>query len=92
LPPEFQPQLVPRPRRSWQSRLLRFCVGVFCLEVGVFLLIFPWMDAWHLNFFSYARWLEPVWDERSFRGAISALGLLNLYVALLQFLTSIKGR
>jgi hypothetical protein len=60
--------------------------------VGLFLLAFPWVDAWHLNFFSNAfPWLEPIWEERSFRGAISALGVLNLYVALLQFLASFRS-
>jgi hypothetical protein len=88
--PEFQPRLLPTPpRRSWQSRLLRFCLGIFCLEVGLFLLIFPWLDSWHLNYFATTpQWLEPFWDERPLRGAISGLGVLNLWVAGQQFLRS----
>jgi hypothetical protein len=61
--------------------------------MGLFLLMFPWVDAWNWNYFSYiqaasyqeaslAEWWRRVWLSPYFRGAISGLGLLNLYISL----------
>ena len=73
-------------RRSWQGRLLGISFAIFAFEIGLFLVIFPWMgDAWDLNYFqSLGPVLQNVWDEPYFRGAISGLGFLNIYIATLQ--------
>jgi hypothetical protein len=73
-------------RKSWQGRLLGISFAIFAFEIGLFLVIFPWMgDAWDLNYFqSLGPVLQNVWDEPYFRGAISGLGLLNIYIAMLQ--------
>ena len=67
-------------RRS--TRLLRVCFAIFTFEIGLFLTVFPWVDIWSLNYFS--GWLpafENVWDDPYFRGAITGLGLVNIYLA-----------
>ena len=69
----------------WQRRVLGFCLVIFALEIGFFLLIFPWTSKWELNWVAVhsPRWSD-VWTSRYFRGVISGLGLLNLYIALTE--------
>jgi uncharacterized protein YjbI with pentapeptide repeats len=73
-------------RRSWQGRLLGISFAIFAFEIGLFLVIFPWMgDAWDLNYIqSMGPVLQNIWDEPYFRGAVSGLGFLNIYIAMLQ--------
>jgi hypothetical protein len=79
-----EPPARPSPRR-WQSRLLRICFAIFTFEVGIFLVIFPWTDTWDLN--SIQRLiptLRDFWSDPYFRGAVTGLGVVNLYVACLE--------
>ena len=74
-------------RSSRTPRLLRLCFALFTFEIGLFLTIFPWVDIWSLNHLS--EWipaLETIWDDPFFKGAITGLGLVNLYVACLEVL------
>jgi hypothetical protein len=73
-------------RQSWQGRLLGISFAIFAFEIGLFLVIFPWMgDSWDLNYIqSLGPVLQNVWDEPYFRGAVSGLGFLNIYIAILQ--------
>ena len=66
-----------------QYRPLRFALALFTLEIGLFLLIFPWRDAWTVNYFQGT--FEVVWGSAYFRGAVSGLGLVNIYLAALEF-------
>jgi hypothetical protein len=71
------------PKR--QGRLLTICFAIFAFEVGLFLVIFPWMDSWTLNFFQgVSSNVEALWDEPSFKGLVTGLGFVNIYIALLQ--------
>lgn len=71
---------------AWQDRLLGISFAIFAFEIGLFLVIFPWMgDSWDLNYFqSMGPVLQNVWDEPYFRGAVSGLGFLNIYIATIQ--------
>jgi len=52
LPPPLQPESRAIPGRSWQGRLLTICVAIFTFEVGLFLVMFPWMEeTWNMNYF-----------------------------------------
>jgi hypothetical protein len=74
-------------RRSWQSRLLGISFAIFAFEIGLFLVIFPWMgDAWEVNYFQSGLILRNLWDEPYFRGAVSGIGFINIYIALLQII------
>jgi hypothetical protein len=82
--PAETPQVAPR---RWQARLLTVCFAVFAFEVGLFLVVFPWQDSWTLNYFQgVTPAVENLWDEPSFRGFVTGLGLVNIYIALLQVL------
>jgi hypothetical protein len=93
LTPESAPMLPSSPASSGgagssrTSRLLRICFALFAFEIGLFLTIFPWVDIWSLNYFSgWLPVLENVWDEPFFKGAITGLGLTNIYVACAEIL------
>ncbi len=58
---------------------------IFCAEIGCFLLIYPWTEVWETN--SFLTWLpqfDDVWFSGYFRGALSGLGLLNVYIAIAE--------
>jgi hypothetical protein len=79
--PESQPQPVYR----WYHKLGSFLFISFCMLVGLFLLIFPWTDYWSSNYFSgLFPQMEVWWDNMYFRGAISGLGLANLYISFIE--------
>ncbi|MFQ5789308.1 MAG: hypothetical protein ACE5JI_02420 [Acidobacteriota bacterium] len=54
-----------------------------CLEVGIFLALVPWSVLWERNYFlqTYPG-LRFVVLEPAFRGAVSGLGVANVFVAL----------
>ena len=83
LAPGPPPPAFPDPPRH---RLLRFALALFTLEIGLFLVIFPWRDNWTSNYIQQSvPLLEAVWDNPYFRGAISGLGFVNIYLAALEF-------
>jgi len=88
--PASTPTTQPSPsgvRSTRTPRLLRLCFAIFTFEIGLFLTVFPWVDIWSLNYFSgWIPALENVWDDPYFRGAITGLGLVNIYVACAEVL------
>ena len=78
-------------RKTWARRLLHLCLALFTLEIGLFLVIFPWTDRWEFNYFQDAiPALSGLWDEPSFRGALTGLGLVNVYIACWQVLQALR--
>ncbi len=52
---------------------------LYCLEVGIFLLVYPWMRLWEQNFLlQYSSYLRVVLLNDFVRGAVSGLGIANL--------------
>ena len=66
---------------KWSGVLLM----AFCLVIGLFLLIFPWMPSWEANYFGslVPQW-HLYWDNMYIRGAVSGLGVVNLYISILE--------
>ena len=82
-PPAFEPQEI--PRTPWYHKLAILLFIIVCFEVGAFLLVFPWMDYWGNNSIaSTAPWIRPIWESSYFRGALSGLGVLNIYISLAE--------
>jgi hypothetical protein len=51
----------------------------FCLELGFFLLIFPWSQYWENNLFLfYLPSIRAFILNNYFRGAVSGLGLVDI--------------
>jgi len=84
--PPYAPQAGPK----WFQRLSSVLFVIFCFELGLFLLIYPWTDAWSDNYFSVAvpdtalsAW-RAWWNNPYLRGAVSGLGLVNVWIALAE--------
>ncbi len=61
------------------AKALFFLYVLYCFEVGVFLLIFPWSSIWDQNsLLSHYPDLKLIILNNFFRGAVSGLGLANL--------------
>lgn len=69
----------------WHRRVLGFCLVVFALELGLFLVLFPWRRDWEMSWIPvHSPKLAAVWMSSYFRGAVSGLGLLNIAVAFAE--------
>jgi hypothetical protein len=80
-----EPVAVPPPVYHWYHKVSAVVFITFCLEMGLFLLIFPWTDSWDGNYFSnLVPRFKPVWDNLYVRGAISGVGVVNLYISLVE--------
>ncbi len=64
------------------NRLLRVVLVLLCFELGVILVLIPWSAFWERNFFldRYPQ-LIPILLNSYLRGAISGLGLLDIWIA-----------
>jgi hypothetical protein len=85
--PEMTPGPVPvePPLYRWYHKMSAVLFITFCLEVGFFLLVFPWTEAWENNYFSslipeWRRW----WENMYLRGGVSGLGVVNLYISFIE--------
>ena len=80
------PEALPEaPRYRWYHVAMALIFIVFCLELGMFLVIFPWSDFWARSFFSgFAPEWRLYWDSAYLRGAVSGLGVVNVYIALVE--------
>ncbi len=74
-------------RRRWYHALGAVVFIFFCFELGVFLLLFPWMDLWERNYFaSLTPAWTGVWMNPYLRGAVSGLGLINIGISISELL------
>ena len=90
--PVSAPQTKPTQFIKWHRRVLGFCLAIFAFELGLFLVIFPWLNNWDLSWVAvHSRRFSDLWMSRYFRGALSGLGLLNIYIAFVELLRQLKS-
>jgi hypothetical protein len=79
------PVLAPAPQYRWYHKTSAVVFIAFCFEIGLFLLIFPWTEYWDLNYFAafVPEW-NRYWQNMYVRGAISGLGVVNLYITFVE--------
>jgi len=79
------PAIVAPPVYHWYQKVWAVLLITFCLEIGFFLVFFPWTTYWEINYFAqlFPGW-RAYWINDYVRGAVSGLGALNLYIALLE--------
>jgi hypothetical protein len=71
----------------WTTKAAAVLFCVFCLELGAFLIVFPWLDVYPSNWFIQARpEFRPLFTSYSFRGAMTGLGCLNVLVGIGEIL------
>jgi hypothetical protein len=67
------------------ARFLTIIYIVFCFEMGVFLFIFPWIAIWSKNYFvGHYPFFAVITHNYFLRGAISGLGLADVWLALFE--------
>lgn len=70
-----------------KRKFLSVLSSLFYAEMGLFLLVFPWVDVWERNFFTrLSPTLNAVLMNYFFRGAISGLGIINLWLSVTEIL------
>jgi hypothetical protein len=92
-PSETPPEVSPREslRRNRRRVIAGLFFALFAFEIGLFLVVFPWMDSWDLNYFEdFFPSLRDTWDDPAFRGAVTGLGLINIYIAVVQIFDLIR--
>ena len=79
------PVIFDRPRHRWHQKIFATMVVIFCMAIGLFLLIFPWTSYWETDYFAslIPQW-HAYWDNMYIRGAVSGLGVVNLYISILE--------
>jgi hypothetical protein len=73
------------PPYRWYHKISALLFIIFCLEIGVVLLVLPWSEYWDNNFF--ATWTPKVrdlWESAYMRGAVSGLGIVNVYISFTE--------
>jgi len=83
--PVDAPIPIRRAEYRWYHKLIAVVFVAFCLEIGLFLVIFPWTDYWEGNYFAaiVPEW-RVYWENLYLRGAVSGLGIVNLYISLVE--------
>jgi hypothetical protein len=69
----------------WLYKAERALAAVFFIALGVFLAVAPWMDTWQESYLPYLgpQW-RSLWINAYFRGAITGLGVVDLYIGVLE--------
>jgi hypothetical protein len=68
------------------NRLLRVVVLLIWLEAGLVLILVPWSEIWEANYFLYQYPALGFFVKNAYvRGAISGLGIMNVFLALEAF-------
>ena len=68
---------------GWVHKGAALLFIVFCMELGLFLMVYPWTSRWTMNLIP--TWLpfpSDVWLSGYMRGAVSGLGVANVFVAI----------
>ena len=69
-----------------------FLVALF-LEVGFLLVVIPWVPFWDHNYFAQVvPAVEDLITNNFLRGAVSGLGLVNVYLGLSELVATLSAR
>jgi hypothetical protein len=83
-PPTTELTVVPKPQYRWYDKLAAVMAAIFCFEVGLFLLVYPWVTEWEPGPGIFPLWFRQLWDAPAFRGALSGLGVLNIWISFVE--------
>ena len=77
----------PAPAYRWYHKTGAVLLIVFCFELGVFFVVFPWLPYWDSNFLGgFNETWSRIWRDPYFRGGASGLGLVNIYISVLEMI------
>jgi hypothetical protein len=68
------------------SRPLAVLYILFCFEIGICLVVFPWMTkVWSGNFFvDHYPWVSSLARNYFVRGAVSGIGIADMWLAFYE--------
>lgn len=71
-------------QRGARARLLTHILFIlFCIEIGILLVILPWTPFWDNNFFfGLTPQLNGLWLSNYLRGGVSGVGLVNIWIGI----------
>lgn len=73
-------------------KVIHYCFALFTLEIGLFLLIFPWTETWLLSEVQdISPAIQDLWENPFVRSSLSGLGAINIYLAIHEFLHTLRG-
>ncbi len=76
-------------RTAW---ILHILYILYSLEVGSFLIVFPWLKIWENNYILYRfPGFRPVVANSFMKGAILGLGLVNIFIGVQELVQIRKG-
>lgn len=81
----WSPEAAGPVRYRWFHKLGAIVYVFFCFEIGVFLILFPWLELWDQNYFSSLgpAW-SNLWNSPYFRGAVSGLGVVDIGISFAE--------
>jgi hypothetical protein len=81
--PSAPPPVKPDRFLKWHERALGIFLIIVAFELGVILLFCPWLARWETSWMpASSPRLSAIWMSPYFRGGLSGLGLLNIYISL----------
>jgi hypothetical protein len=83
--PRPSPLVVPPPVYRWYQKTGALVFAIFCVDLGLFLAVYPWTAHWHTSLFAAIPSVRPLWFHIYLRGGISLLGGLNLFIGIGEF-------
>ena len=73
------------------DKILDWVYIIFCFEIGLFLIFTPWMRMWEDNsLLQHFPILQPILLNNFIRGAITGLGISDLYIGTLEVILYYK--
>ena len=74
----------PVPRHViWIHRISMVVFVVFCIELGLFIAVLPWISVWNSNSFVLTHpGLHDFVGNNFVRGAISGIGIIDLWIGI----------
>lgn len=74
-----------QPGCPWYQKAGAVLYAFFCFEIGVVLILLPWLTVWDHNYFSHlaARWPD-LWMSPYLRGAISGVGAVDIVISFIE--------
>lgn len=86
------------PGPTWFQRLSTVLFIIFCFELGLFLLVYPWTESWSSNYFAWAfpgamqtTW-HTFWQNTYTRGGVSGIGIVNIWIAIMELFRMFRDR
>ena len=81
--PEIFSAAQAKPRSVWPRRLMLIIFVVFCMEVGIMLVVLPWKQLWTNNpLILRFPALRAILGNYFVRGLFSGLGLVDLWIGI----------